>query len=619
MSSLLVKHGLHAGQRFILREKTRIGRALENEIALADHLVSRFHAEITRQEMRFVLRDLGSKNGLRVNGDEVSEKDLHFGDTVEIGQTTFVFEPPHESKAARFSDRTVHLISQPDHAAQIFSPASLPAPTKSDATGFLLRLGRLFDCENEELPETLNTVLRQLMELFNAQAGSILLRNSSGEATPLVVAAEDREIQLGQEMIHLVLNEAKAILTASLPAPNEESHPRPRKAMIIPLLRREQVFGAVHLERPAGKEYTGEDLGFLQALAPLLAGAVHHAIQLDQLALAALAPPALPYLGTSNTAQSIREQIRRVSASDSTILLTGETGTGKELVAHAIHAASPRAARPFVAIDCSSIPASLIESELFGHEPGAFTGADRLKRGKVEMAEGGTLFLDEIGEMQIDLQPKLLRFIEELVFYRVGGVRPIHADVRIIAATNRNLKQATEEGRFRQDLWFRLNVMPFPLPPLREHPEDVRPLVDHFVPRLAPRIGKPFLGLTEEAWMLLERYRWPGNVRELRHGLERALILSDDGILRPEHFQLAIPESIPEHATDGSMTETIEHVTHPGKQRPRDMPSSMAAVEADAIRRALRYAGGNRLRAAQVLKIHRNTLAKKIQEYEIQI
>lgn len=619
VSHLLATQGLHAGRRFCLRERTRIGRALDNEIVLVDHMVSRYHAEVVRQGVTFLIHDLGSKNGLLVNGVSAMEQPLQRGDAIQIGQAIFVFETPNETLGARFSNSNVHFESLSDSSARILEQPMTAATGGKDTTSFLTSLGRIFDCTADEMPEMLNVSLLRLLDLYGSSRGAILLKNSSGGATPLVAAAESGELHLGQESIQLVLNEGRTVLAAALTREGEEARARPGRAMIVPLLRRERIFGALYVARPEGKDFTAEEAGRLQALSSLISGAVQHAIQLDQTVLEGSSAQASPFIGVSGAAQSIREQIRRVALGDSTTLLTGETGCGKELVAKAIHAASLRAAGRFVAIDCSAIPASLMESELFGHEAGAFTGAERLKQGKVEMAEGGTLFLDEIGEMQLDLQPKLLRFIEERAFYRVGGLRLIQADVRIIAATNRKLEQAVAEGRFRQDLLFRLNVLPIPLPPLRERPEDIRPLVEYFAPRLAAHLGKPFLGLVDEAWNLLESYPWPGNVRELRHGLERALILSDDGILRPEHFQLTLPEVGHETMAEGLHTSSARAVGQAPAGRPKDAPPSMAEVEAEAIRRALRYAGGNKLRAAEVLQIHRNTLAKKILEYQIEI
>ena len=620
MSVLIVIEGSHAGRRFNLGQRTRIGRALDNEIVLTDHLVSRYHTEILLEGSDYILRDLGSKNGISLNRAPVTEKRLARGDVLQVGLTRFLFEVPIQSHTAHFSDHTVHLDALGDEGLRLFSSSQLPTPAPAGGDlAFLFCLGRLFGASAETLPEALNDILTRLMERFGATAAAILTRNGAGDAMPLVAVAPERELHFSHDAIRQVLAQGKAALTSALgPAAGK---PRPRRALIAPLPRRDRVFGVLALARPEGKEFTPEELGLLQAFSSLVSAAVHHAIQIDHWVIDESNTQTSMIIGGSAAARAIREQVVRVAASDATVLLTGETGTGKELVARALHAASPRASGRFVAIDCSAIPASLMESELFGHEAGAFTGADRLKPGKVEMAEGGTLFLDEIGEMQIELQPKLLRFLEELVFSRVGGIRPLHADVRIIAATNRDLEKAVAEGRFRDDLRFRLNVMPIHLPPLRERIDDIRPLINYFAPQLAARLGKAFLGLDDAAWTLLEHYPWPGNVRELHHGLERALILADDGVLRPEYFQLQVPlqvadssPGLPHDSTEYEQTRS-RTLLAPGPTQ----PPSMATVEAEAIRRALRYAAGNRGKAAEVLKIHRNTLAKKIQEYGIEI
>ncbi len=614
MSNLLASSGMHVGRRFELREHTSVGRAADNDILLPDHLVSRYHAIIERQGTEYVLRDLGSKNGLRVNGEAALEHRLAPGDRVQIGKTGFVFDAPEDVRTARFSDRMVRLERAPDLPIEIHRPESLPPPPGTMESAILDRLGNLFDSDNEQIHDQLQRTLEELLGCFGAVAGVILLRDARGEAMPLVAISPGDELRVRREAVDLVLAEGKTILAAP---PGEG---RELRFMIAPLLRRTTVFGAIGVERPPGTAFTTETLAWLVRFARVVAGAVRYAIQTEQLILSAEGQRSTePIVGVSPSAQGVREHVRKLGPGHSTVLLTGETGTGKELVARALHEASERVIGRFVAIDCSSISPNLLESELFGHEAGAFTGADRLKRGKVEMADGGTLFLDEIGELAIDLQPKLLRFMEERLFYRVGGIRPIPCDVRIIAATNRNLERAVEEGRFRRDLFYRLKVVPLHLPPLRERLEDVRPLIEYFAPRLAAKVGKPFLGLVDEAWMILERNTWPGNVRELRHSLERALILSDDGILRPEHFQLAPAEEVEgDHVTTDARTGTIDQTYNATRTGGVNLtPPSLDKVEAEAIRRALRYAGGNRVKAAEILNIHRNTLARKIAEYEI--
>jgi Nif-specific regulatory protein len=617
VGSLLVNTGIDAGRRYSLGERTKLGRAADNEVVLTDTLASRYHAEIVREGIHFQLRDLGSKNGVRVNGVAAVDHRLRLGDLVQIGESTFTFEPAKDFKTARFSDIVVLLEPEKSSSIQVFDGAALPKLAESPSVELIEHAGRLLESQSEELPEVLQEILERLMNQFQAEAGSILLRARSGEAVPLVAVAKGGELRMQGEAVGVVLNEGKALLTDTLTGGDERRHPS--RTMLAPLSRQRRVFGALHLERTAGEAFTAEDLSLFCAVARLVGGAVRMAIQMDQMALASPAGGNEPlYIGVSQQAEAVRERIRKVAASDATVLLTGETGTGKELVARSIHAAGPRARRPMVAIDCSSIPANLMESELFGYEAGAFTGADRLKRGKIEMAEGGTLFLDEIGEMQADLQPKLLRFLEDLQFYRVGGTRLIHADVRIVAATNRNLRKAVGAGRFREDLLFRLNVMPMHLPPLRQRREDVRVLVDHFAPRLASRLGKPYLGLVDDAWALLDRYHWPGNVRELKHGLERALILSDDGHLCPEHFQLFLTDTgAGDASTGGRERRQLETVKDAKGARGGPKPASLEEAEAEAIERALRHAKGNRVKAAEILNIHRNTLTRKLRQLKL--
>ncbi|HSV17604.1 MAG TPA: sigma-54 dependent transcriptional regulator [Casimicrobiaceae bacterium] len=246
-------------------------------------------------------------------------------------------------------------------------------------------------------------------------------------------------------------------------------------------------------------------------------------------------------IGASAALRRVREQIERVASTDSTVLIEGESGTGKELVARAIHDASHRRDRPLVKINCAALPRELVESELFGHEKGSFTGATQQRRGRFEIADGGTLFLDEIGELPLEAQAKLLRVLQEREFERVGGTQTLKVDVRIVAATNRDLQSQVAGSRFRPDLYFRLNVFPIRVPPLRERPEDIPQLVERFAASSSRRTGRPF---TSVAPAFLERaraYHWPGNIRELENSVERALIMSNDGTLEAQHLSLEPP------------------------------------------------------------------------------
>ncbi len=292
---------------------------------------------------------------------------------------------------------------------------------------------------------------------------------------------------------------------------------------------------------------------------------------------------------------------RRVAETDATVLITGESGVGKELFAHAIHRASSRHTKPFIAINCGAIPSALFESELFGYEGGAFTGADRHGRpGKIELADGGTLFLDEIGELPADMQVKLLRFLQEHQFYRIGGAKPIHVNVRILAATNRNLEEMVNERRFRDDLYYRLNVVHLELPPLRKRIEDIPELIQLFSRDAALQYGKPIPRLSPEVIVTLMNYSWPGNLRQLRNLMERLIILSDGDTIERDH--------LPDSMKAPRLAEWVDDTPAP----PTNTMHSLPPIEMDQIRAALQTTYGNKSAAAKLLGISRGTLYNKI-------
>jgi transcriptional regulator with GAF, ATPase, and Fis domain len=296
--------------------------------------------------------------------------------------------------------------------------------------------------------------------------------------------------------------------------------------------------------------------------------------------------------------RQIKGLLARVAASPaSTVLLTGETGTGKDLAAKAVHYNSDRAARSFVNITCSALPEQLLESELFGHERGAFTDARQQKRGLFETADGGTVFLDEIGEMTPALQSKLLRFLEEKAFKRVGGLADVKVDVRVIAATNRDLEDEVKAGKFREDLFYRLQVMPIQLPPLRERKGDVALLAAHYIERFNREFKKKVRGLSPAATQLLEHYQWPGNVRELRNAIERAMLLIDRDRLEPDDFT--------------TLTRSVE----PAQFRLPPGGVNLDEVERQLLVQALERAGGNQSQAAQLLGINRDQVRYRIEKF----
>jgi DNA-binding NtrC family response regulator len=305
-------------------------------------------------------------------------------------------------------------------------------------------------------------------------------------------------------------------------------------------------------------------------------------------------------IGKSEKMKEAAETAKKAAISTATVLLLGESGTGKEVFARAIHSWSERKNQPFVAINCVGLSKDLLESELFGHEKGAFTGADQLKKGKIELANSGTVFLDEIGDISQELQTKLLRFLQEREFDRVGGVRPIKVDVRIIAATNRDLDEAVKKDRFREDLYHRLNVIPIALPPLRERSQDIAPLSQYFLRRFSSESKKSFVEITKEALAKLDAYHWPGNVRELANTIERAVVLGSGPSLTIQDLPGRIA------ATEGRMSSNN-----------LSYREAMEATRRDLVLKALAQSDGNRVAAAKALGLHEKYLLKLIKDLQI--
>ncbi len=313
--------------------------------------------------------------------------------------------------------------------------------------------------------------------------------------------------------------------------------------------------------------------------------------------------PALPFIGVSPAVREVLERARRLAGLDSNLLITGESGTGKGLLARLIHRASPRAAGPFVTVNCTTLPRELIESELFGHERGAFTGAAERRPGRIEMAAGGTLFLDEIGDLPLDAQPKLLAFLQERTFQRVGGNRELRVDVRVVAATNQDLQQKVRERQFREDLYFRLNVLALHVAPLRERREDIAPLTDFLLGQIARRRNDPPLAIAAPARAALLAHPWTGNVRELENVLERATV-----------FCAAAALGVSDLGLDSSMPAPAAGA-HSGQERPTLAGLTLAEIERLAIEQTLAACGGNKARASRELGISEKTIYNKIQRF----
>ena len=325
-------------------------------------------------------------------------------------------------------------------------------------------------------------------------------------------------------------------------------------------------------------------------------------------------------IGDDRKLRQVSQQLHRAAATDATVLIEGESGTGKELFARALHALSPRAEGPFVAINCAAIPENLLETELFGHEKGAFTGASARKPGRFELAHRGTLFLDEIGDLPLGLQAKILRALEEKTFERVGGTIPLHVDVRVVAATNRNLKAGVAARNFREDLYFRLSVFPITIPPLRERCDDIVTLARHFAEKFCRDQNKKTLMLSPAALDELRGYPWPGNVRELQNCIERAVILCDADAILPRHLNLSFRPPVAA-GRDGAAASVV--TDDPWAQV--DLSGSMndairraiAEVERRKIEQALKESGGNKHRAAEILQVSYKMLLQKQKEHHI--
>jgi len=327
--------------------------------------------------------------------------------------------------------------------------------------------------------------------------------------------------------------------------------------------------------------------------------------------------PAVPdwrrgLIGQSRAIQKVAEIVRLVGPRRCTVLITGETGTGKEVAARAIHMAGPRSTSPFVALNCSAVPAALLESELFGHTRGAFTGAAQLRIGRFEQAQGGTLFLDEIGDMPMELQSKLLRVLQEREFQRLGSSETIKTDARVIAATNCSLRELVAEGSFREDLYYRLNVVPLELPPLRAHMSDLRPLGEHFLAKICAEERIGLKRLSPDAWTTLEAYDWPGNIRQLENAISSSVILSENRVyLEADDFLL------PALSRSSRISETGRAESFALPEHGLDFTETVNAIERSLLSQALRKTGGNKKAAAEMLRLKRTTLSAKVRVLEI--
>ncbi len=549
-------------------------------------------------------------NGTAVNGREASETELSNGDKIGVGDFTFRFltEDFEEVSSGVFLDKTEFRL--PPNSVQLRIEEVFGAMAR-DLTAILQIIGKINVLRETQTLQS--ELLRQIFEVVPADEGAILLVDDENEFAELVGhkrLGEDAPVNVSQTIVSRVLTERKVILVTDFASaenlPNAESlfFKKISSLVCAPVVLFEKALGVIYLTS-AQNNFDESHLRFLTAAASIAAVSIENARNFawlenenERLRGETLSRN---MLGESPAMAKVFELIRKVAPTDSTVLIGGESGTGKELAAQAIHLGSPRRTQPFVAINCAALTETLLESELFGHEKGAFTGAAQQKKGKIEIAQNGTLFLDEIGEMPFNLQAKLLRVLQEREFERVGGTRPLKADIRLIAATNRDLQREVKNGTFRQDLFYRLNVVRLTMPALRERKEDILPLAESFVQKFSRVLNRKIRGISANAKKLLLEYDFPGNVRELENAIERAAVLGTTDWILPED----LPEDFLELAVE---TEIKDASTY--HEALREQKKAL-------IYKAFRKAHGSYTEAARVLDVHPNYLHRLIKNLDI--
>ncbi len=611
-------------------QKLTLGRSSDNRIVLRDDLASRNHAEFFPQSDGWGVRDLGSRNGTRVNGQLISKPTrLALGDVIVVGGSEFVLtDQPSESLPA----------VEPEPAADLEPTKSLTAKKPGLAITVRLRRSRLLT-ESEtallkqpriaeeltrlyklglamgaarDLKSLADTVLDGLLDGTRADTGAVLMTAGSRELTLVSYRGKQTYHKVSEFISDTVMREGQGVLAHDIRSDralkNRQSLEDIGAASLIcaPIRLDEKTVGLVHLySTDPTRGLLKDDLEFTLAVVHQLAQVVGELKEREQLERAnELLRENLrietELVGQSTAIDQIKQQIGRVAQSNLTVLVRGESGVGKELVARALHTNSPRRGGPLICLNCAALTETLLESELFGHEKGSFTGATELKIGKFEAADRGTIFLDEIGEMKPNTQAKLLRVLEGQPFERVGGGKSIQVDARVVAATNVDLEAAVQDGRFRRDLYFRLQGVEIKVPSLRERRDDIPVLAGHFLSRLVLEIGRRTRGFSDEAMKKMVRYDWPGNVRELKNAVERALVLGTSDEIGPNDILLTTL------GAPGAASASGEY-----------RPIKMDDLEREHIAATLAHTDWNKSQAATILGIERSTLDRKIQRYEL--
>lgn len=575
-----------------------IGRDQTNQLVLNDRSASRRHAAIRRTEEGFTIVDLGSHNGTVVNDLRRQEHLLKQADRIQLGNSHFLFLQGNDLS-------TADDVNLDDGAVVTISRVQVKL---HDALYSLARdFGALIDISSRinsarSLTELQRLLLEAIFEVIPAQRGAILLLEENGGKPHSVFAlnrlADQPSVTISSEVMQQVFKEGVSVMSNELLQNADAANGASATAlMCVPLQVFSKNTGVIYLDTTdAGASFKDSELKLLTVIAGFVAGSIANVqhmewLESDRERLQSTIEIEHSMIGTSAAMERVYQFIAKVAPADSTVLIRGESGTGKELVARAIHQNGPRAKGPFIAVNCAALTETLLESELFGHEKGAFTGAIAQKKGKFELAEGGTIFLDEVGELTLPIQAKLLRVLQEREFERVGGIRSIKPNVRIIAATNRALDKSVADGGFRSDLFYRLNVISLEMPPLRERLEDVPLLAKHFMTKYAAKCNRRLSGFSNEAQVCLANYAWPGNVRELENAIERAVVLGSTSEIQLED----LPDSLLDSTHDEEST----------------LPRYYQAVrnaKVKLVRDTLAAAGNNVSEAARMLGIHPNNL-----------
>jgi Nif-specific regulatory protein len=609
---LIAIAGPWRGSSFALPEGTHvIGREPDCQIWLDETAVSRRHCEIVRDGNGCTLRDLGSRNRIFVNGAVVREAEIGPGDEISVGASKFLLAV---SEGAELKPEESLYLS----AATQDLP---PDPRTASDLRALLRVSTmlhsirgLHDARDQPAREILaRLLLGLLLEIFPAESAAVLLDEGDPSHPFSLALQNDSRVPLkpSPSVVRRVVERRTVLWIGEgaddqVEADSSLDGESVRSLLAAPLVVRDEVTAVIYLQTTDPlRRFDEHHMQCLGAVAAMASVAWENASYVEWLKranelLEEEIKPSREMVGSSPKWIELQRVLARVAPSASTVLILGESGTGKELLARAIHQQSPRARGPFVAINCAALTETLLESELFGHEKGAFTGALSQKKGKLEAAAGGTVFLDEIGEMAPALQAKLLRVLQERQTERVGGTLTVKLDIRVVAATNRDLAEEVRRKNFRQDLYYRLNVVTLESPPLRERVEDILPLANHFARRFAARCGRPIAGISAAARAYLQSYSWPGNVRELENTMERAVVLGSS--------ETILPEDLPENIREGSRPEEVSATLY---------DEALGAAKRQVVLKAFDQADYDHERAARLLGLHPNYLHRLIRSLDL--